>query len=42
MNSDEKTNKLEGTQNIYNKLLSRISQLCEEAETELKQLNKAG
>ena len=30
--------KLEMTQGLYNKLLDRVSQLCDEADDELKQI----
>lgn len=38
MVADDKTKKIEKTQAIYNELLSKVSQLCQEAEKELAEM----
>lgn len=38
----EDNQKLQQTQATYNKLLSKINQLCNEAEAELKEINQSG
>ncbi len=37
MKTDNKTEKIEKTEEAYNKLLKRISELCNEAEQELNE-----
>jgi len=40
--SDEKVKKLNKTEDVYGRVLKRITALCEEADAELKEIQEAG